>query len=123
MAPLAPQMCPQGPWAALLLLVGVLASDTPPSARGRKKVVHVLGECWGGSVVGERVPLRSLWGVGFNINGSTAGLSRGLQSSPKGGILPQSCSCPTLSRATALPHRISTPSDSAMGQLWGRGPL
>ncbi|XP_052555736.1 hyaluronan and proteoglycan link protein 4 isoform X1 [Tympanuchus pallidicinctus] len=55
MALLSPQMCPQGPWAALLLLVGVLASDTPPSARGRKKVVHVL-EGDSGAVVVQTAP-------------------------------------------------------------------
>lgn len=67
MAPLAPQMCPQGPWAALLLLVGVLASDTPPSARGRKKVVHVLGECWGGPWWGSGCPSVAFgeWGLTF----------------------------------------------------------
>lgn len=89
MAPLAPQMCPQGPWAALLLLVGVLASDTPPSARGRKKVVHVLGECWGGSVVGERVPLRSLWGVGFKFMEAQRGCPVACKAPQKGESSPK----------------------------------
>lgn len=46
-------MRPQGPWAAaLLLLVAVLAADALLSSRGRKKVVHVMGEWGRGSVMG-----------------------------------------------------------------------
>ncbi|XP_061203191.1 hyaluronan and proteoglycan link protein 4-like isoform X2 [Neopsephotus bourkii] len=53
------QMCPRSPWAALpaalLLLTCVLASDTVPSARGRKKVVHVM-EGDSGAVVVQTAP-------------------------------------------------------------------
>ncbi|XP_057273440.1 hyaluronan and proteoglycan link protein 4-like isoform X1 [Pezoporus wallicus] len=53
------QMCPRSPWAALpaalLLLTCVLASDTVPSARGRKKVVHVM-EGESGAVVVQTAP-------------------------------------------------------------------
>lgn len=56
MSLLSPQMRPQGPWAAgsaaLLLLVAVLAADALLSSRGRKKVVHVMGEWGRGSVMG-----------------------------------------------------------------------
>lgn len=49
-------MRPRGPWAAgpaaLLLLAGVLASDALLSPRGRKKVVHVMGEWGRGSAAG-----------------------------------------------------------------------
>ncbi|XP_061330725.1 hyaluronan and proteoglycan link protein 4-like [Pezoporus flaviventris] len=52
-------MCPRSPWAALpaalLLLTCVLASDTVPSARGRKKVVHVM-EGESGAVVVQTAP-------------------------------------------------------------------
>ncbi|NWH81913.1 HPLN4 protein, partial [Piaya cayana] len=57
--PPLPQMRPQGPWAAapaaLLLLAAVLASDTLPGTRGRKKVVHVM-EGESGAVVVQTAP-------------------------------------------------------------------
>ncbi|XP_009993380.1 PREDICTED: hyaluronan and proteoglycan link protein 4 [Chaetura pelagica] len=53
------QMHPRGPWAAgpaaLLLLASVLTSDPLPSARGRKKVVHVM-EGDSGAVVVQTAP-------------------------------------------------------------------
>ncbi|XP_033926712.1 hyaluronan and proteoglycan link protein 4 isoform X1 [Melopsittacus undulatus] len=59
LAPEQPAMCPRSPWAAvpaaLLLLTCVLASDTVPSARGRKKVVHVM-EGESGAVVVQTAP-------------------------------------------------------------------
>lgn len=73
-------MRPQGPWAAgpaaLLLLAGVLASDALLSTRGRKKVVHVMGEWGRGSAAGSWAgppwngtgePSCSPQAVGFNI--------------------------------------------------------
>lgn len=74
---LSPQMRPQGPWAAgsaaLLLLIAVLTADALLSSRGRKKVVHVMGEWGQGSMRGPELDpwdgmSHSHWAVGFNIH-------------------------------------------------------
>jgi len=123
-----PQMRPRGPWAAgpaaLLLLASILTSSVLPSTRGRKKVVHVMGEWGRGSAVGSWAgpPPRD----GDSRPAAVRPLGLALVRARSGSLGHPSCGCPGAAQTTSgfakPPHEGNSPQMREIAPKGGKSP-